>query len=97
MQLQDILFSQGFGTRRVCAGLIQQGLVQVYAGADDATPHTCMDSAADFAAAGLRFRVQGVDWAYYDKAYILPTPTATIRLSQSYFFAAVSNTGTMRK
>ena len=27
MQLQDILFSQGFGTRRVCAGLIQQGFV----------------------------------------------------------------------
>ena len=26
MQLQDILFSQGFGTRRVCAGLVQQGL-----------------------------------------------------------------------
>ena len=24
---QDVLFSQGFGTRRVCLGLIQQGLV----------------------------------------------------------------------
>jgi 16S rRNA pseudouridine516 synthase len=31
MQLQDILNSQGFGTRRVCAGLIQQGLVQAVA------------------------------------------------------------------
>lgn len=30
MQLQDILYSQGFGTRRVCAGLVQQGHVQVY-------------------------------------------------------------------
>ena len=29
MQLQDILYSQGFGTRRICAGLIQQGYVQV--------------------------------------------------------------------
>jgi len=29
MQLQDILFSQGFGTRRVCAGLVQQGFVAV--------------------------------------------------------------------
>ena len=29
MQLQDVLFSQGFGTRRVCAGLIQQGRVTV--------------------------------------------------------------------
>jgi 16S rRNA pseudouridine516 synthase len=29
VQLQDILYSQGFGTRRVCAGLIQQGHVDV--------------------------------------------------------------------
>ena len=29
MRLEDILFSQGFGTRRVCAGLVQQGYVQV--------------------------------------------------------------------
>ena len=29
MQLQDILFSQGFGTRRICAGLIQHGHVEV--------------------------------------------------------------------
>jgi hypothetical protein len=29
MQLQDILYSQGFGTRRICAGLVQQGYVQV--------------------------------------------------------------------
>jgi 16S rRNA pseudouridine516 synthase len=29
MQLQQLLFSQGFGTRRVCAGLVEQGLVSV--------------------------------------------------------------------
>eukprot|EP01034_Spumella_vulgaris_P011852 gene11852-15082_t len=29
MRLEDLLYSQGFGTRRVCAGLIQQGLVTV--------------------------------------------------------------------
>ena len=29
MQLQDILYSQGFGTRRICAGLIQQGHVHI--------------------------------------------------------------------
>ena len=31
MQLQEILYSQGFGTRRVCAGLVQQGHVTVAA------------------------------------------------------------------
>ena len=30
MHLEDILYTQGFGTRRVCAGLIEKGLVQVY-------------------------------------------------------------------
>jgi 16S rRNA pseudouridine516 synthase len=75
MQLQDILYSQGFGTRRVCAGLIQQGLVQVYdekkgqyvAPASD----SMASSATEYVADGLRFRVQGVDWAYHDKAYVL--------------------------
>ena len=26
MSLADLLYTQGFGTRRVCAGLVQQGL-----------------------------------------------------------------------
>jgi 16S rRNA pseudouridine516 synthase len=30
MHLEDILYNQGFGTRRVCAGLIEKGLVEVY-------------------------------------------------------------------
>ena len=33
MQLQEILYSQGFGTRRICAGLVQQGLVKFDLGA----------------------------------------------------------------
>jgi 16S rRNA pseudouridine516 synthase len=64
MQLQDILYSQGFGTRRVCAGLIQQGFVAV-AGA------TITDSAMDFVATGLRFTVQGTDWPWQEKAYLM--------------------------
>ena len=77
MQLQDILYSQGFGTRRVCAGLIQQGLVQVYPSAH-APAAVCTESNAEFVAEGLRFRVQGVDWPYQEKAYLmLNKPTAT--------------------
>jgi len=78
MQLQDILFSQGFGTRRVCAGLIQQGLVQVYVEKDALAPVPCAQAATEFVAEGLRFRVQGVDWPYVEKAYLmLHKPTAT--------------------
>ena len=78
MQLQDILYSQGFGTRRVCAGLVQQGLVQVYESNEAPSPVVCTDSATEFVASGLRFRVQGVDWPYHEKAYVLlHKPTAT--------------------
>jgi 16S rRNA pseudouridine516 synthase len=78
MQLQDILFSQGFGTRRVCAGLIQQGLVQVYESNSPSAPVECAQAAMEFIANGLRFRVQGVDWPYHEKAYLmLHKPTAT--------------------
>ncbi len=78
MQLQDILFSQGFGTRRVCAGLIQQGLVQVYESNGVLAGIESNKSATEYVADGLRFRVQGVDWPYVEKAYVmLNKPTAT--------------------
>ena len=82
MQLQDILYSQGFGTRRVCAGLIQQGLVQVYPSAEVATALVCTESGADFEAEGLRFRVQGVDWPYQEKAYLMLNKPAATECSQ---------------
>ena len=78
MQLQDILYSQGFGTRRVCAGLIQQGLVHVYESLEALDPVPCAQSATEFVADGLRFRVRGVDWPYHEKAYVmLHKPPAT--------------------
>ena len=82
MQLQDILYSQGFGTRRVCAGLVQQGLVEVYPDADASTPVRITESAQDFDEEGLRFRVQGVDWAYHRLAYVLLNKPAGTECSQ---------------
>ncbi len=81
MQLQDILYSQGFGTRRVCAGLIQQGLVQVYP-SEPASATVCTESNAEFVAEGLRFRVQGVDWPYQEKAYLMLNKPAATECSQ---------------
>ena len=86
MQLQDILYSQGFGTRRVCAGLVQQGRVEVYAPAGSEAvvgqAVVCLDSAADFVAQGLRFRVQGVDWHYAEHAYVMLHKPAATECSQ---------------
>ena len=82
MQLQEILYSQGFGTRRVCAGLIQQGLVQVYMQNDAVAPVECAQAAMEFVAKDLRFRVQGVDWEYFEKAYVLLNKPAGTECSQ---------------
>ena len=79
MQLQDILYTQGFGTRRVCAGLIQQGLVKVYS-ADGAEIVT--DVTTDMEATGLRYQVQGVDWEYHALAYIAFNKPAGTECSQ---------------
>lgn len=70
VELQDILFSQGFGTRRVCAGLIQQGQVALYEKVGDKAL-ICREVFADIAPLGLRFRVQGADWPYVEKAYLM--------------------------
>src|SRR6476620_9304513 len=77
MQLQDILYSQGFGTRRVCAGLVQQGLVEVWSTSEDHYLQM-MEASADIEERSLRFKVQGVDWSYQAKAYVvLHKPSGT--------------------
>ncbi|MGH6628070.1 MAG: pseudouridine synthase [Burkholderiaceae bacterium] len=75
MQLQEVLYTQGFGTRRVCAGLIQQGFVSV-------AQEKCVGPAMDFIAEGLRFSVQGVEWEYHEKAYLLLHKPAGTECSQ---------------
>lgn len=81
MQLQDILFSQGFGTRRVCTGLIQRGDVAVYQ-VGFTEPVVCRDPVQDFEEAGLVMRVQGEDWHYCAKAYLMLHKPAGTECSQ---------------
>jgi len=80
MQLQDILYSQGFGTRRVCSGLVQNGWVEIYG--PNAATLTYTDSTIDLEPEGLRFRVQGVDWLYQARAYIMLHKPAGTECSQ---------------
>jgi 16S rRNA pseudouridine516 synthase len=61
MQLQDILYSQGFGIRRVCSGLVQQGWVEIWDSEQQAFVPV-RDSMLELEPVGLRFRVQGVEW-----------------------------------
>ena len=75
MRLDDILYTQGFGTRRVCAGLIQQGHVRV-------AGQPVTDAGAAFDPEGLAFSVQGTDWAWHDKAYLVLHKPAGTECSQ---------------
>jgi len=82
MQLQDILYSQGFGTRRVCAGLVQQGWVEVREPAAGIGYQSCLNAAAELEPEGLWLRVQGVEWPYHAKAYVLLYKPAGTECSQ---------------
>ena len=64
MRLEDVLFSQGFGTRRVCAGLVQQGYVSVNNELQE-------DPGVFFDLENLKFKVQGTEWPYFDRAYLM--------------------------
>lgn len=77
MQLQDILFSQGFGTRRVCCGLVQQGLVQL---GEQRQPVQDPTEALD--EEGQVFWVQGERWVYHRLAYLLLNKPAGTECSQ---------------
>ncbi|TFZ00255.1 pseudouridine synthase [Ramlibacter humi] len=75
MQLQQILFSQGFGTRRICAGLIQQGLVEI-------AGNVRTDPLEEVDPEGLRFSVQGREWPFHAKAYLMLHKPAGYECSQ---------------
>ena len=73
--LAQILFSQGFGTRRECEGLIASGLVS-------ARGRVCDDSSERVDTAGLRFSVRGVEWPYREHALIVLHKPAGFECSQ---------------
>jgi 16S rRNA pseudouridine516 synthase len=69
MRLDDLLFTQGFGTRRVCAGLIQQGFVK---GFEHIADMESTQSATEIIVTdGMPFSVQGKPWEYHEKAYLM--------------------------
>jgi 16S rRNA pseudouridine516 synthase len=67
--LTDLLYSQGFGTRRICAGMVQQGLVQI----DTGHGLVCVRETDTMVSVieGMPFAVQGTLWQYHAKAYVL--------------------------
>ncbi|RTL51344.1 MAG: 16S rRNA pseudouridine(516) synthase [Rhodocyclaceae bacterium] len=76
MQLERILQSQGFGTRKECRALIRQGRCAVNAEIID-------DPFAELAPAGLAFAIDGEPWRYREKAYVLLHKPADTECSRS--------------
>ena len=66
MRLSELLYSQGFGTRRLCAGLIENGLVTVR-GEVLSEPATEIDVSTS----PVAYTVQGQSWEYQQRAYVM--------------------------
>jgi 16S rRNA pseudouridine516 synthase len=64
MQLERILHSQGFGSRKLCRILILNEEVTV-------NGELCDDPAADFDTANLYFTVKGEAWEFREKAHLM--------------------------
>ncbi|MDE2080603.1 MAG: pseudouridine synthase [Burkholderiales bacterium] len=73
--MADILFSQGFGTRRECAVRVLSGAVTVGGQVQD-------DPARPWPVAGLRFSVDGVEWPFHATALVLLHKPAGYECSQ---------------
>jgi 16S rRNA pseudouridine516 synthase len=77
MKLEQILFSQGFGSRKLCRLLIAQGAVEV-----EGT--ICTDAVSDWdvTSGAFAFCVEAVRWQYHAKAYLLLHKPAGYECSQ---------------
>lgn len=75
LPISQILFTQGFGTRRLCQALIRNELVRVHG-------EVIEDPDQAFDTAGLEFEVQGKTWPYHEKALILLNKPAGYECSQ---------------
>lgn len=64
LALERLLHSQGFGSRKDCRALIRQGRVAINGEEAD-------DPFLDLAPDDLVFAVDGVEWVYQEKAYLM--------------------------
>ena len=75
MKLSQVLYSQGFGARRECEGLIVSGFVRIAGQVHD-------DPFEDVDPHGLQFSVRGEQWPFREKALIVLNKPAGHECSQ---------------
>jgi 16S rRNA pseudouridine516 synthase len=78
MNLEQLLFSQGFGTRKMCRLLIADGLLEINGEVptDPAQPAPLVDGET------FTFSVEGQPWEYHAKAYLVLHKPAGYECSQ---------------
>ncbi|RKP56719.1 pseudouridine synthase [Pararobbsia silviterrae] len=76
MILERILHSQGFGTRRQCRALIENGRVAI----DGAI---VTDADADYPPQGLAFTIDAIEWTWREHAYLLMHKPAGFECSRN--------------
>src|SRR6185369_3252627 len=64
MQIERLLHTQGFGTRKECRALVRAGYVRIAGEEID-------DPFADIPTDGLVLEVDGELWAYHERAYLM--------------------------
>jgi len=75
MELDRILQSQGFGSRKECRGLVRHGLVTI-------AGKLCEDPFEDFATEALVLDVDGEIWPYHAQAYLMINKPVGYEVSQ---------------
>jgi 16S rRNA pseudouridine516 synthase len=75
MKLSQVLYSQGFGARRECEGLVLTGHVRIGGVVHD-------DPFEDVTPEGLVFSVRGEEWAYHERALLMMNKPPGVECSQ---------------
>jgi 16S rRNA pseudouridine516 synthase len=75
VKLAQLLFTQGFGTRRECAGLIAAEFVAVEG-------VVCDEADREVEPRGLKFSVRGEPWTYHQRAFLVMNKPAGYECSQ---------------
>jgi 16S rRNA pseudouridine516 synthase len=75
MKLSQVLFSQGFGSRHECVGLILSGHVKVQG-------RVCQDPFEEFTTPSLVFELKNQSWPYHEKALVVMNKPQGVECSQ---------------
>ncbi|MEQ1602742.1 MAG: 16S rRNA pseudouridine(516) synthase [Methylophilaceae bacterium] len=74
MQIERILHSQGFGSRKACRIMLRNGEVTV-------NGQLCDDPGADFDTSNLHFAINGESWPYKERSYLMLNKPANYECS----------------